>query len=118
MHWNQMYVGSRFLFTTLNGVQRWMSYQMNCLEASTKCLNLWMENGGNSNQAHRQWPGMLQQNWKQGIDMMRIGYCIGAETQHEFNQLMQRECDALKEDAHQAAEVFEEAFIHNHRGKK
>ena len=61
---------------------------------------------------------MLQQNWKQGIDMMRIGYCIGAETQHEFNQLMQRECDALKEDALQAAEVFEEAFIHNHRGKK
>lgn len=50
--------------------------------------------------------------------MMRIGYCIGAETQHEFNQLMQRECDALKEDALQAAEVFEEAFIHNHRGKK
>ena len=97
MHWNQLYVGSRFLFTR---------------------IYLWRENGGNSNQAHRQLPGMLQQNSMQGIDMMRIGYRIGAQARHEFTRLMQRECDALKEDAHQAAEVLKEASITNHRGKK
>ena len=92
-----MYVGSRFLFTR---------------------IYLGRENGGNPNQAHRQWRGMLQQNSMQGTDIRRIGYCIGAQTRHEFNRLMQRECDALKEDAHQAAEVFKEASIINHRGKK